>query len=376
MEREVVIIGAGIAGLSCALALQKRGISARIFESSSALSPVGSGIWLGINAMQVFGRLGIAEQLIGNGQVLNQLQLYGERGQLLQRFDLQALQKKLGQPQLCLYRHRLQDVLLQALPDVPIHLDHDLSNLSFREGQVQLTFTDGSEHQASTVIGADGIHSSARKVLFPRSSILPMTRGCYRGVSDFVLPVPYSNKGIEFWHQGALFGCAPIEPGKTFWWAISAAGVARVEDEFLGDLFSGFPAVIQQLLSAKREGPVHYTVLSDLPLLPKWYHKQVCLIGDAAHAMQPNLGQGGSMAIESAFILADVLAKEPEQRTAFAKFQKKAKRKTHRVKVLAGILSYISGVRGNALVTIRDFLVRVSPSCLGQWTLHYIFRID
>jgi len=216
---KVTIVGAGIGGLTLAIALQKRGIEVDIFEATSAFKKVGAGIVLAINAMQVYQRLGLAEQLKERGNCLEKMAITNADLKILAGNELASFRKKYTLSNVAIHRATLHEVLLSELPDVPLYLNKKLKKIEEDVDGLHLEFLDGSKHKSDLVIGADGIHSGVRQCVFPQTKERFAKQLCWRGVVPFKLKKGMDRVMQEAWGNGCRFGIVPIENHQVYWFA-------------------------------------------------------------------------------------------------------------------------------------------------------------
>jgi 2-polyprenyl-6-methoxyphenol hydroxylase-like FAD-dependent oxidoreductase len=215
------------------------------------------------------------------------------------------------------------------------------------------------------VVGADGIHSSVRQQVSPGAAPLEGEQVAVRGIARG--PVPSERMGVsgEFWGPGVRFGLAAIAPAETYWWC-------ALDRDLLGDpvtpgprvraLVGDFPDEVARAVENTPDDELIVTPLSELPPLPTWWRGRAVLLGDAAHAMTPNLGQGGAQAMEDAWVLADRLATHGDAvERAFAEYEEIRRRRAEamtRASRWTGRLAHLSHPVGRRL---RDAVLRLTP---------------
>ena len=311
---QIAIIGGGIGGLTAALALRQFGFEPQVFEQAPELLEVGAAIIMWPNAMRVLHKLGLSEMVSHDGGVLEEGRWLNQDGRLLNHFAL----PKSDLPAIVLHRARLQEELLRALPAESIHLGHVFESFEQHPDVVVAKFADGSSLEVDLLIGADGLHSRLRGHLLNDGP--PVDRGyiAWRGVVDFTPQLVTPASAIEIYGRGRRFGIGPLGSGRVGWWA-SVNEDARAEglepaknltprDELL-QLFDGWWQPVLELIQATPLTTLIRNPVCDRKPVKKWGEGSMTLIGDAAHPITPNLGQGGCLAIEDAAILARCLNK-------------------------------------------------------------------
>ena len=376
---KITIIGAGIGGLTLAIALQKKGIGVEIFEATSAFKKVGAGIVLAINAMQLYQRLGLAEQLKVRGNPLEKMAITTANLNIMTANELAYFEEKYSLNNIAIHRATLHEVLLSELPNVSLHLNKKLKKLEENAAGIQLEFLDGSTHQAAIVIGADGIHSGVRQSIFPQSKERFSKQLCWRGVAPFTLEKGMQATLREAWGAGRRFGIVPIENNQVYWFAC-ASYQKNAQEAFkatnLIELFSDFDPIVTQLIKATPSDKIIEAELSDLERLKTWHKGRVCLMGDAAHATTPNMGQGANQAIESAWVLADCLAKEADYKTAFEAYQNIRQAKANQIVKMSWQIGQMAHLKNPILTAFRNALVRNTPAAIGRKQLEKIFELN
>lgn len=376
---KVTIIGAGIGGLTLAIALKKKGIQVEIFEATTEFKKVGAGIVLAINAMQVYQRLGIAEKMKSVGNCLEKMAITKANLKIMAGNELAYFENHYNLNNVAIHRASLHEVLLSELVDVPLHLNKKLKKLKEQADGIELEFLDGTTHRTNLVVGADGIHSGVRQAIFPQAKERFAKQLCWRGVVPFKLEKGMTRTMREAWGGGQRFGIVPIENNQVYWFACASykkEALKEFEGVDLAHLFSNFDPLISQLIRATPKDKIIEAELSDLEILPKWYKENVCLMGDAAHATTPNMGQGANQAIESAWVLADCLAKETDHRKAFEQYQNIRQKKARQIVKTSWQIGQLAHLQNPILAALRNGMVRMTPDVVGRKQLEKVFELN
>lgn len=318
----VLIIGGGVAGLALALFLKKAGITCTIYEAYAYKGEAGSGLNIAPNGMNVLAALGLADELAARGAITLEHCFRSENGKVLARIPYGDI-NKYGQPGVSMSRATLYEVLTNEINKSGIEIKYNKRLLSINEYSigVKANFEDGDSDSGDILIGADGIRSITRSHILPQGPE-PSFVGVV-GVGGFVKleKVPeltqqdLSSLNYTFGAKG-FFGYCAADQGYAMWWsnlhanqpmseaALRDTSMDKLQQEMLA-IYKDFHGPAAALIT-HTERPLRQNI-SDIQSLPTWHKGRVLLIGDAAHAVSPNAGQGASMALEDAMYLAKLL---------------------------------------------------------------------
>ena len=360
---KAIIIGAGIGGLTTGIALKQVGIQTEIFEATPEISVAGAGIWMATNAMQVFDRLGMAKDVLNAGIALEKLSITDHRLRKIQDTEQAPYVKQFGYSITSILRSRLRDVLLQHYSG-EVQLGKRVQEVIQTEEQVQATFEDGSTAMGDLLIGADGIHSAVRTYVYPQAQLRYSGQTCWRGVANLSLPPELGNCCIETWGKHYRFGLSVISESEVYWFAVAKAPLGETEPvakrkEKITQMFADFAQPIPDIIASTPADQIIRNDISDLKPLPYWHKGRISLIGDAAHATTPNMGQGGGQAVEDAWFLAQMLSQHSDPERAFATFRTKRQAKVRHVVSNSwriGKLAHFPYAQG-----LRNALLRQTP---------------
>lgn len=373
---EIAIIGAGIGGLTTAIALHRKGYSVRVFEAASHLKPAGAGIVLAQNAVKAFQHLGIADQILPYGQKLDQFSILKQDGKALSKGPLTPNPLFAN---FAIHRHLLHEGLLRCLKEIPLSLGKAVTGFQEQKDHVILRFADGDTYTTDWVVAADGIHSPIRQQLFPK--VQPQYAGytCWRAVAEtHGLHLTHAS---ETWGANGRFGIVPLPDQKVYWFACLTASAQDPQMAAIGlsDLarhFAKFHTPIPEILSQTNPQALLHHDIYDLPNLTRFAHNRILLLGDAAHATTPNMGQGACQAIEDAVFLAEWMAKLDNPVHAFQAFEKSRIARTQGIVKQSRRMGQIAQ-SGNPLVMgLRNTLLRLVPLSLQQKQLEKILNIE
>jgi len=373
---KIDLIGGGIGGLTTAIALQQKGFSIRIFEQAKELKPVGAGIILANNAMQVYKHLGLHRQMEHAGNPVSAMYITSAQLKRISGMDFSPFEQQFGVKTVAIHRGKLQQVLLDALDPqkTEILLDKKLTRIE-QNDQLRLHFADGTSTLSEAALGCDGIHSATRQSLFKGTTLRHTNQLCWRGVLDFTLPKEAQAIPTESWGTGCRVGIVPIAKGKVYWFAVKTqrkGETLTVHD--IPTYFQAFHPLIRQILEATPTSAIHTDKLSDLDHLLTWRKGKVCLMGDAAHATTPNMGQGACQAIEDAYILAECLAKYPLQQ-AYATFESLRKPKAQIIVNSSWTIGQMAHTENRLLYFLIKGIMRRTPTWVARRRLEKIFTL-
>jgi 2-polyprenyl-6-methoxyphenol hydroxylase-like FAD-dependent oxidoreductase len=378
---DTIIIGGGIGGLTAAIALQRRGIAAHVYEAAPELRTVGAGISLPVNALQVLDRLGIAQEVRRAGATPERAELLDYRGGVLQTIDLRAAEQRYGFATVAIHRAQLHDALLAQLADGTLHLGKACRRIEHDAQAVRVQFADGSMAHGSVVLAADGVRSAVRRQLFPEAQLRYSGQSSYRAVVRAPLPPALEKGGQEIWGCGCRFGFSSIGGGDVYWYATldSPPGVTESTAQAKAQLqerFAPFPAPVSDLIAAAEAQQLIRTDMYDLPPLASWHAGRVALLGDAAHATTPNLGQGGAQAIEDAWVLAESLARYAEPAQAFVAYQRVRQTKATMIVNRSWQMGKLAHLKNPLGRVLRNALMRGAPPSIGQKQFDALYTLN
>ena len=378
---KIAIIGGGIGGLTTAIALQRKGFTdVTVYEAAPEMLPIGAGILLATNAMTILDRLGIAQQIKAAGNVLQSVRIANHKGEILSNVDFSKIIKRYGNGTVSIHRGKLQQILLENISKNTVFVGKRLKNIENTEGGVQLHFEDKTTAEADMVIGADGIHSIVRKHLFGETPIRYSGQTCWRGIAKMTLDDP--KKSVEMWGtKPGLRACVSQVNDTEVYWYITSKQKERYKlseketKPYLLNLVSEFNSPIQKAIQLTENQHILHNDLSDFKPIKLWFKNNIVLMGDAAHATTPNLGQGACQAIEDALCLANCLKSTPSVNTAFLAFQNARIKKTTFVVNTSYQIGQLNNIGGFIGYRFRNFLMKLAPTSIAEKQFDYLFKV-
>jgi 2-polyprenyl-6-methoxyphenol hydroxylase-like FAD-dependent oxidoreductase len=304
-----VVAGAGIGGLTAAVALHHQGWDVTVLERASALEPVGLALGLGPNALHALDAIGLGGEVRRFSAIQGQGGIRRSDGRWLVRTDLGLVAERFGDPQLMALRADLVGLLAGRLPEGVLRTGVTVTDVDAGDqARRARVATSAGDLEADLVVAADGIRSPIRTALFPGHQG-PRYSGCTAW--RFLAPRPdRSPSPAETWGSGAVFGAVPLADGRVYCYATAFAPAGQRSGDEAAELkrrFGGWHDPIPGLVgSVSPDAVLRDDVYWMAEPLPAYHCGRVAILGDAAHAMTPNLGQGACQAIEDAIVLASV----------------------------------------------------------------------
>jgi 6-hydroxynicotinate 3-monooxygenase len=339
----IAIVGAGMGGLASAAALRRVGIDITVYEQATQFTRLGAGIQIGCNAMKVLRELGLEQRLRRQSFYPRSWNNRDWRtGEV--KFDMifgETAEQKFGAPYLLAHRGDLHAALASAVPDECIKLSHKLIDLDETKDGVRLIFANGATAVADAVIGADGVHSAVRNMLFGAAPLNFTGRIAYRTTFPAAL---LNGKRIDdctkWWGEDRHIVIYYVKPDRSEVYFVTSqpepdfkieSWSAKGDVKELRRAFEGFDRQVENVLAACPD--VHKWALVDRDSLERWAQGNVTLLGDACHPMTPYMAQGAAMAIEDAAVLSRCLdgVERDGVAHAFQRFEATRKERTTRV---------------------------------------------
>jgi 2-polyprenyl-6-methoxyphenol hydroxylase-like FAD-dependent oxidoreductase len=370
MKNVILIIGGGIAGLTTALALQKRNIDFIVFEAVPEIKTVGAGITLAGNAMRVLKKLGVEAEVKKRGHLIFSMIIEDDKGKSISVMDAEKLSREHGLDNVAIHRAELHQALLKNIPAGKIITNKKAIGYEEKSDQVVIHFEDGSFAEGKAAIVADGINSNIRKKLLPHTTPRYSGYTCWRGVVENTWNLLHH--AVETWGSNGRFGYVPIGDNKVYWFACKNAPQQdeAMRQYTLADLvlnFKNYVHPIPSILENTPESELIWSDIIDLKPISRFAFGRVLLLGDAAHATTPNLGQGACMAMEDAMYVAEKLDQHREDvAKAFTSFESKRIARTHYIVNTSYRLGKLAQAENTLGIKLRNAIFRNTPVWVNE----------
>lgn len=377
----IIIIGGGIGGLCTALMLQKSGFRVRLFESASAIKAIGAGLGVGSNALRALYEAGVGKQLEEKGQRLDCMIFQDQNGKVLNQMDFTKLAREFKLNNFTIHRADLHDILYRAIHSDTIHLRKKCIGFKQDEEGVTVFFEDGSKERGDLVIAADGIHSMFRRGLVPNSQPRYAGYTCWRGVVRLKDDLIHKHTAYEIWGKEGRFGIVPLRENQVYWFAcVNAKPKDPIYQNFttkdIAHTFRSFPGIVAKLIESTEEKELLHHDMMDIKPLNKFAYGRVILLGDAAHATTPNMGQGAGQAMEDAIVLSKSLKGAEGYTEAFRRYEQARVKRTKKIITMSRHIGEAAQFENPFAIKIRNTTFQMIPSSLLVERFRFLLDVD
>ena len=343
---KAIVIGAGMAGLATGIALRQAGYEVEIYEKTRNLRPAGAGISLWSNGIKVLNKLGLGKEVAAIGGQMNRMEYRNQQGEILNDINLLPLMEQVGQRPYPVSRTDLQEMMLKAFGESDVNMGMRCVKVKQDADSATAIFEDGTTATGDVVIGADGIHSAVREYL-NGGKVEPRYAGYvnWNGIVEASPDLSESDVWVIYVGEGKRASMMPIGDNRFYFFmgCPKPQGTKVPPEEIraeLQEIFTAWAQPVQNLIEKLDPQQVNRLEISDIDPLPHLVKGRIALVGDAAHATTPTLGQGGCQAMEDAEVLCrylvttnisveDALKRyETERKERVAKLVLKARKRT------------------------------------------------
>jgi 2-polyprenyl-6-methoxyphenol hydroxylase-like FAD-dependent oxidoreductase len=364
-----IVVGGGIGGLTAAVALRRAGVEAVVFEKAGELREIGAGISLWANAMKALQKLGLYEAVLAVGKPLRPKgELRSPNGEVFYEVPAAAMEERFGDVTAVVHRADLQKTLHTALGEEVIRLGVEFTGFEQDIGGVVARFAGGREERCDLLIGADGLHSVVRRQLLDDGPPLYAGYVAWRGVAELG-DEPFPDGGaLETWGRGERFGLVKLGRRRVYWYATKNApkgeenaGPRSGRKEELLARFGGWHEPIPTIIRVTEDYDIHRDGVYYREPAKRWGESRFTLLGDAAHPMTPDLGQGACQTIEDAVVLARSLNEEGDIEAALRLYEERRADRVAYVVRQSRRLGRVGQLENPLLCRLRDATLRTIP---------------
>ncbi len=386
MNSDGAIIGGGIAGLSAALFAQQKGVHLPIFEKERTDPSVDHLLWLAPNGLRLLESLGLLESVREHSVSQEVMAFSSSSLRTLMALDCRALAKTNRFPILAIRRRKLYEVMTDALAQrggtvtYGCHLEaieqrNDRVFVSLRQGRAPESF--------SYVLAADGMGSTIRSSVFPSSEVEYQGIRTWLGRSRTPIAHEFIGKTIEVWGQGTRFVVTGTDSETAFWSALERAEVYQSQSlpipndtlSRLRELFSAYHPSVREVLANGDPATLYRCNFGVVTGLPAYAKGRVCLLGDAAHGMPPNMGQGASLALEDACVLIDELTANRNVEHAFRCYERTRRPRVRQMVQMANSMNTLFQPKSRIAAFARNTIAAAVPQRMTQWRMARLYTV-
>ncbi|WP_042352185.1 FAD-dependent monooxygenase [Bacillus massiliigorillae] len=376
MPGHIAILGGGIGGLSAAIALQKTGYDVTIYEKHHDLIEVGAGIILGANALTSLDFLDVGDDIRKIGYAENICTIRSDRGKKLTELTYDGSQTT---NYTFLLRSELTHILASSLKPNTIVFNKKLKDFKQHEDSITLYFEDGTISTASHLIASDGIFSTVRQKLLPDKQLRFAGYTCWRGIAENC-PNYIEKRFTETWGPKGRIGIVPLSNNRMYWYALKncLADDLEFKQWKSSDLFYNFINYhdpIPTILERTSDEFINHRDIYDLEPIYQFAFNRILLLGDAAHATTPNMGQGAGQAIEDALFLALCLKDASDITQAFKNYEEQRLERTRKVVKDSWMFGKVAQIDTPLLCSIRNKVIEIAPNKVHHKKIKELFDI-
>lgn len=370
---KVLISGAGIAGLATGIALRQAGYEVEVFERSLELREIGAGLMIWPNGARSLQALGVTVK----ARTLTRVAVYSWRGRLLNDFPVRTISERYGAEACFVHRADLQAALAETFGGDGLYLDAAVAGFNDDGVGVEVKLGDGSVAAGDFLVSADGLRSPVRRQLLRDGDPVYLGSTIWRGiVDDDGIRFP-SDAVINWAGRGAEFIACHLADKRIYWAAVTKeprgerAGPEGHKVD-LAQRFGNWVEPVPTLIAAAIDTAIVRNDMYDRAPAHRWSEGRVTLVGDAAHPMTPNAGQGACQALEDAIALSTSLQRTSNLNDAFGLYESRRLRRANRVVAMSRQGTRATQVDNPLLCVLRDSVASLLPRRLFLSTMEAI----
>jgi len=368
---KALVVGAGIGGLATAIALRGDAHEVDVFERAAALEEVGAGLSMSPNALAALDRLGVGDEIRRRGGIARKILVRTRRGSVLSEIDAEGREWEI----VGIHRGELQDVLLSAAGQVSL----GIAAVHYAQigTSVGVRLEDGREIEGDLLVGADGIRSTVRAQLKGHEPLR------YAGYFGWRAAIPFADPSIEgsfseSWGPRFRVGLITIGSGRLYWFvserAPEDAPLPPDPQAYFRDRLRDWHHPIPEVVEATPARALSRLPIHDRPPLQAWGCGRVTLLGDAAHPMTPNLGQGAAQALEDAVVLANALRSNSDPIAALRAYEAVRIPRTTMIVNRSYQFGRIAQLGNPFACRVRDAVMKATPKRIQRRQQELVIR--
>jgi 2-polyprenyl-6-methoxyphenol hydroxylase-like FAD-dependent oxidoreductase len=368
--RKALIIGGGIGGLTAAVALRKIGVEPVVFEQAARLEDVqsGGGLLVWNNGMRALREIDLHERAQAAAAVLDVTTFNSYRGDVLATWPIEQVARNLGVPTVGVVRGDLHKVLADALGADAVRVGARYEGFTADENGVVVRFSDGREERGDVLVGADGVRSTIRTDLLGRRDLRPPGYWGIQAVISFEHPLARSGTFATYWGPGSRFAYHHVGGGRLYWFAVedgegNESPAERIQ--IVRERLKSWPEPVRSIIAASDDAEIAVMDIADANPVKRWGAGPATLLGDAAHPILPNLGQGTSQALEDAVVLARALEAEPDVVKALRSYEDQRAPRTAGLVKFSRNLGRLGRLKSRPAVAFRERFMKVGLGRFG-----------